>query len=727
MKKNSETIKVHMIANAHLDPVWLWSWQAGVDEVLATAHTTVKVLKEYPQVFFTRSDVWFHEIVEKMNPELFKEIAELIAKGQWQLVGGWYVQPDCNLPTEFGFLKHIEFGKKYFGSKFNEEVTIGYNVDSFGHAGSLPKILAQAGYKYYIYMRPGSHEKEYPCDSQVFWWQASDSEHKLLTYRIPVAYCCNPENLDEHIQKTIEASDTSLGHIMCFFGVGDHGGGPTREQIEFICHNRKKYDGFELIFSHPRKYFESISDMADKLPIVKGELQHHAVGCYSVLHQLKKAIKLTEHKLVQAQDLIAFLSEYVSSDVDEILEQSWEDVLFSQFHDTHGGTCLKSAYTDIYAKLGRAWANADDIVTETVRKYSASFKGLKIGDLRLGYFAVMNSSLKEFDGWVEHELFSLADKDFKVLDFNTLEEVPIQRIASESIACSFARILMPIKLGAHETKIFAIEKGSQGQEDTDIRVYREGNSNCIANTYWNVSCSKGNRDKIEFTNVMKRMLVNLQFCVYDDSTDTWSHNVLRLGEKELSKFNQTEMLIGEAGRLRAKLFGMSQFDKSQIRTESCLYRYDKWLELKVKVIWNQPLSVLKMNISFDDEITGRIDGIPGGVQNRELDGKEYPFSDWTILKTKNASIAIISPDIFGFDVQKENVRFTLVRSPAYAHHHPTELGVHRFVYEFTDIGEHEYRILIGCDDNFDFSQLTQVAYQMQQSVIHWDPAYREGV
>lgn len=723
MGNSTETVKVHMIANAHLDPVWLWSWQAGVDEALATAHTTVRVLKEYPDLFFTRSDVWFHKIIEELNHSLFEEISELIAEGRWCLVGGWYIQPDCNLPTEFGFEKHISFGKRYFKEKFNKEINIGYNVDSFGHAGSLPRILSQAGYDYYIYMRPGAHEKEYPNGTQVFRWQASDSEDELIAYRIPVAYCCSFDNLDEHIRKTIDASDKSLGHIMCFFGVGDHGGGPTREQIEFIIANRKKYEGCELIFSHPAKYFEAISSKSECLPIVKGELQHHAVGCYSVVHKLKKDIKSAEHKLVQAEKVIRMLPQYVSSSYSEMLDKSWEDVLFNHFHDTMGGTCLKSAYDDVYAQLGRAYANADEIITKTVRRYSSELSGLKIDELRLGYFAVMNTSGASYNGWVEHEIFGLFDKEFKVVDFETGREIPIQRISSESVACSFARVLLPVELSAGQTRVFGIERGKPSELETDI-VVAEGNDGVgaeIGNKYWRISSDK---EKIRCKSASRDCVVDVQASVYEDLSDTWSHGILRLGGEKSGRFERDDIRIAEKGWLRAILFWNGCFDNSQMKIKAGLYREDEWLELRIKLVWNQPLSVAKLEMSFDSEIIGRVDGIPGGVQNRELDGKEYPICDWTVLNTDTSAIAIICPDIFGLDVQRECVRFTLVRSPVYAHHHPTELDENKKMYDFTDIGEHEYRILIGCRETFDYEYLRKFANQLQQSVIHWDPPYR---
>jgi alpha-mannosidase len=136
--------------------------------------------------------------------------------------------------------------------------------------------------------------------------------------------------------------------------------------------------------------------------------------------------------------------------------------------------------------------------------------------------------------------------------------------------------------------------------------------------------------------------------------------------------------------------------------------------------------MVKMVLSPKGKFTSRVDGISGGSQVRAIDGLEYPFSDWTQMGNTSGNVAVISPDIFGFDAQKENVRLTLVRSPAYAHHDPMKLDDPNRSYQFIDMGEHEYRVLIATGKRFDIAQLRTIAEQIQQPAIHWDPPYREN-
>jgi len=204
-------ITVHLIGNAHLDPVWLWRWPAGVGEAIATCRSAVERLDEYPEFIFTRSDMWVHEQIEKLDPGLFARVREYVESGRWQIVGGWYIQPDCNLPTVDSFNKHISMGKAYFKEKFHIDITVGYNVDSFGHNAMIPSLLKKSGYDSYVMMRPMAHEKKLPAS--LFRWRSPDNE-EIMVWRIPRAYTAWQEDLTDHIKASLEAASPGIDHVM---------------------------------------------------------------------------------------------------------------------------------------------------------------------------------------------------------------------------------------------------------------------------------------------------------------------------------------------------------------------------------------------------------------------------------------------------------------------------------------------------------------------------------
>ncbi|MCX7032063.1 MAG: alpha-mannosidase, partial [Spirochaetes bacterium] len=226
-------ITVHMIGNAHLDPVWLWRWPAGVGEALATCRAACDLLDAEGDVVFTRGDAWLYERVEALDPGLLARIRAHVAAGRWAVIGGWYLQPDCNLPLAASFRKQMEIGLRHAREKLGVDVTVGYNVDTFGHSAALPRLLSAGGYDSYVMMRPMAHEKTLPAS--LFRWRTSgDPGPGVITWRLPLAYCTSADDLTDQVRAALACAVPGVDHVMCFYGVGDHGGGPTRRQTAWI-------------------------------------------------------------------------------------------------------------------------------------------------------------------------------------------------------------------------------------------------------------------------------------------------------------------------------------------------------------------------------------------------------------------------------------------------------------------------------------------------------------
>jgi len=225
---------VHMIGQAHLDPVWLWRWTEGRAEAPPTSRSAVDRLREYPDFQFVRGEAQIYEWIEDEDPQLFAEIVELIRQGRWHVVNGMIVQPDMNLPQGESFVRQFLPGRAYMREHLGVEPRVAYCVDSFGHAGTLPQISEKCGFDAYVFMRPGFHEK--PLPGQAFWWQSPDGS-RVLAFRITAVYPTRRSDrphLLEHIERAVRARSPGLNHTMCFFGVGNHGGGPTKRQIENV-------------------------------------------------------------------------------------------------------------------------------------------------------------------------------------------------------------------------------------------------------------------------------------------------------------------------------------------------------------------------------------------------------------------------------------------------------------------------------------------------------------
>ena len=177
----SQVKNVYMIGNAHLDPVWLWHWQEGSAEAKATIRSALDRMKEFPDFKFVCSSVSVYEWIEEFAPEMFEEVKARVKEGRFIPVNGWYVQPDCNLPSGEGFARQSLYSQQYYKEKFGVTATVGYDVDSFGHNEMLPQILKKSGMDSYIFMRPGEHEKHLPVN--LFRWRSPDGS-EVVAYRI---------------------------------------------------------------------------------------------------------------------------------------------------------------------------------------------------------------------------------------------------------------------------------------------------------------------------------------------------------------------------------------------------------------------------------------------------------------------------------------------------------------------------------------------------------------
>ena len=355
-----------MIGNAHLDPVWLWQWQEGFQAAKSTFRSVLNLMRESDDFLFTSSSAAIYEWIEQNDPEMFREIKQRVAEGRWEIVGGWWIQPDCNLPCGESLVRQGLYGQRYFKASLGVTATVGYNVDSFGHAGSLPQILLKSGLSCYIFTRPHPEEKTLP--SRLFWWESDDGS-RVLAFRIPYEYNTWGRGLQRHVERCAAELKRSgqrrdgrepgaYSDLMCFYGVGNHGGGPTRENLESIREMNRDPSYPALLFSTPSRYFCSVEGDEASIPVVHDDLQHHSVGCYSAHSGVKRWNRQAENLLLTAEKLSVLASRLTSLPYPADYGVAWKDVLFNQFHDILAGTSIEPAYEDARNLYGEAMAIA---------------------------------------------------------------------------------------------------------------------------------------------------------------------------------------------------------------------------------------------------------------------------------------------------------------------------------------------------------------------------------
>jgi len=149
--------KIHLIGNAHIDIFWLWKWEEGFQEIRSTFASALDRINEHNEFIFSSACAYYYSLVEETDPGLFKRIQEAVKAGRWRIVGGWWLQPDCNAPAGESYVRQGLYAQRYFKEKFGVMSVLGYNVDSFGHNANLPQIFKKSGMDSYVFMRPMAH------------------------------------------------------------------------------------------------------------------------------------------------------------------------------------------------------------------------------------------------------------------------------------------------------------------------------------------------------------------------------------------------------------------------------------------------------------------------------------------------------------------------------------------------------------------------------------------
>ena len=338
---NAARYKFHMIGNSHIDAVWLWTWPEGMSAVVSAFRSALERMKEDPEFTFTASSAQFYEWVAATDQDLMSQIRQRVKEGRWSVVGGWWVEPDVNIPNGESLVRQGLYGQREFQQLFGQKVEIGSNPDSFGHPGTLPQILKLQGLKGYMFMRPQPLEKTLPSD--LFWWEGADGT-RILAYHIPIAYGDYEGPIVHRLHRIVSELPEPTKELMAFYGAGDHGGGPTKMNIQSIESARKEAGAPNMIFSTPDKYFAEIKDLPN-LPIVVDDLQHHSVGCYTALSEVKKDNRAAESALVTGEKFAMLGSvvagaEYPQSE----FTSAWKKLLLMQFHDSLAGSALPAHY-----------------------------------------------------------------------------------------------------------------------------------------------------------------------------------------------------------------------------------------------------------------------------------------------------------------------------------------------------------------------------------------------
>ena len=733
-------VYLHMIGNAHIDPAWLWRWQQGYAEIKATFRSALDRINEFDEFVFTCAGAAYYKWTEENCPEMFEEIRFRVAQERWIIVGGWWIQPDCNIPCGESFVRQGLYGQRYFTEKFGKAAKVGYNVDSFGHNGMLPQILSKSGMDCYVFMRPDKNEKS--MGSELFIWEGVDST-KVKAFRIQLSYGNWFETEGDIIQKKNEAifalAQQQDMDFMSFYGVGNHGGGPTIDNLRSII--RLKEEGSNIKFGSPNTYFEEVEAQNYKLPVYKGDLQHHASGCYSAHAGIKALNRRAEISALTAEKLMCLARELTGFEYDiAAMKRVWENIMFNQFHDIICGCSIKDVYKDAGESYGEALAISSRLINAALQKISWAV------DTSRGADPVVLEKKEDFISW-ETDQMGVPVLVCNTLSFDVLAPIQLGRNyarVEDSGFCEAGIQTVRAQRTNKEDKwdtLFVADVPANGyrvywaylkKESGEINLpgSLSAGENYLENGWIRAEfdTATGNVTSLYDKEKGIRLVKNGNMLVMDETEmDTWAHGVFKF-DKVLGEFSDAKTEVIENGPLRCVLRIVTSYGQSLLTQDYILYRHKKGLEVKARIDFREKHKMLKLSFDTCLEDTKAVYEIPYGFIEKAADGNEEPAQMWAAVEGAADSggrgcLAILNDSKYSYSVEGSAITMTALRGCAYADH----FGARDSMMEYIEWGIHEFCYEILSCDPAEKADIVKAALALNYKPVSITETYHKGV
>lgn len=685
--------KYYLIGNAHLDPVWQWRVPEGLALIKSTYRSALDRMKEYPNYKFTSACAGYYKWIKESEPEMFSEIIARIKEGRWGVVGGMWVQPDCNIPSGEAFCRHMLYSQKFFKENFGFTVKTGYNVDSFGHNGMLPQLFKKSGIDNYVYMRPHREaEKPNLPEENLHIWESPDGS-RINAFRILDGYGDNLK--DERVARYEEKSQPQ----MLFYGIGNHGGGPSKEhlkQAESLIERGKAQ------YAVPDEYF---NDADCDMPVVAEDLQHHAAGCYSANSVIKSANRRAECELVRAEKLDVLANILTGSAIhNKSIENAWERVMFNQFHDILAGCSIKEAYEDAKNAMGYAKETALEIGTYASQRISWRIKTTDFLDNgvsemrdRLWYrdgegcpmvvFNPHSFPVKAAVSFGMQWISRVVDKDGKDLPYQLVR-------ASYTDGRHVNKCLFNVDVPAYGYNVYYLYKSEDYPEvnfESDLKITADTIENSAAKIKINSETGAVESFSFKESDFAAGGLGEVIVCD-DEKNDTWGHKVTDYNNK-VGSFGGGTLELVESGPVRATLKSTVKYNNSVLIRYYSLYSGSEKLHVRCILDFDEPYKLAKICFKANVSEPKVTYSMPYGFIEKAADGQEEPCHAWADIHDKNGfGLGLINDCKYSFCAVENDLRMTAARSCAFLDHFGQE---HRdSEMQFLDKGEQEFNYIL---------------------------------
>jgi len=694
---------VRATGNTHIDMAWLWPESETIETVRNTFGTALQLMRKFPDFTFTMSSARTYSWMEEKYPALFEEIKQRVKEGRWEPIGGMWVEPDLNLPDGESLVRQILVGKRYFQSRFGVDIRTGWNPDSFGYNWQLPQIYKKSGVDYFVTQKIYWNETtKYPY--KLFWWEAPDGS-RLLTY-FPHDYVNSMDPVKIATDLSDYVPNMKLPDMMHLYGIGDHGGGPTRQMVEEARQWQKPDAIFpKLFFGTAQQYLDDLNSKVDKakVPVVKDELylEFHR-GVQTTQAETKKRIRFSEEALLNGEKYASIATLFGAKYPSQAMDQAWKQLLFDQFHDIMPGSGIAVNYLEAGRALDLVQRVGHDVERNGMEAIAADIDtrgaGVPVIDRRNENVPVIvwnplsweRSEVVEVEvprsGWVVY------DPSGKTVP----AEVPSQDPHTTKVRLRFLADSIP----PFGYKLFQLKPAySRFKPVTDLvgRAGRLENRYLSATIDMSTGCITSLVEKkTNQETVAKGGCANLLQTFVDKPKrwDAWNIDADFENQKwDLTQADEVKMI--ESGPLRAVIRVKKHFQNSQFVQDITLEAGSPRLDVHMSADWHEKHILLKVAFPVNASNNKATFEIPYGSIQRpttrntpeEKAKFEVPALRWADYSDSDGKlgISLLNNCKYGYDAKNDSpanlLRLSLLRSPEWPDPHADE-GHHEFTYSF---------------------------------------------
>jgi alpha-mannosidase len=706
----------HLTGNSHIDAAWLWPWTETVDTARHTFGTAVQLMSEYPTYTYTQSAAVYNQWMADDYPDLNAQIAARIKEGRWELVGGMWLEPDLNMPDGESQVRQILIGQQTFQKLYGVTTRIGWNPDSFGYNWQLPQIYKRSGIDYFVTQKMTWNDTN-QLPLKLFWWESPDGS-KVLTY-FPNGYANNNLEPTRLAPDLAVARDRSPGltNMMDLFGVGDHGGGPTRAMLDQGLHwmepdkivPRQEFGTAQSYFNAVENSLSGNSPTWNYAALAKGDnalpapapgqiaiptwkdelyLEYHR-GVFTTQANHKRNMRDSEEWMLNAEKYASLAWLDGRSYPAGQLSDAWKLVLFNQFHDLAAGSGIGVIYKEAQQQYNQVHWSADQVTAGSLAAISAGIdtrvkKGLPV--------VVSNPLAWQRGGAVEVSVQLPSGSADKLTVLDDQNNVVPSEILSRDPNTHTARLLLRLanvpSMGyqvlhvVESSQSFPSDLTSKGTtlENANLRVVIDPQTGCITSLF----------DKRAQFETLAQGGCGNELQAFKDTPkdyDAWNIDPGTLDVAPILIHNVDSVQMIENTPLRSTIRVARTWQNSKFIQEFTLFAGSDEVLVSNDFDWHETHVLLKAAFPLAASSANATYEIPYGTIDRpttrnnsfEKARFEVPALRWGDLGDGQHGFSLINTSKYGYDAVGNLLRLTLLRSPVWPDP-DADRGPHHFIY-----------------------------------------------